>query len=301
MNREDLKEKFRNVFAFPPTPFMPDNLLELNEDGYKRNIRFLIDRGVRAAALCAGTGEIRALSVEEIKRSVKAAIEEARGEFLLVPSLPPNIKQAIEIGRYVEKIGAEAVLVFPPEASEDAILDYYKLLSRYLKIGFMLYPMANRPWSLRLYKKLAEIENVIALKDEISDVAKFEKIVQLIGERVVCICKKDHSTSVMQFYYMVGAQGFCGGTISIVPKYELGIHEAAVNRDWEKMKRLQEKLLPLTQLRARTDPVGLLKAGLDMQGLAGGPVRPPRRNLTEEEKEERKGILQKLGVKIVSA
>jgi len=301
MSREDLKEKFRNVFAFPPTPFMPDNLLELNEDGYRRNIRFLIDSGVRAAALCAGTGEIRALSVEEIKRSVKAAIEEARGEFLLVPSLPPNIKQAIEIGRYVEKIGAEAVLVFPPEASEDAILDYYKLLSRYLKIGFMLYPMATRPWSLRLYKKLAEIENVVALKDEISDVAKFEKIVRLIGDRVVCICKKDHSTSIMQFYYMVGAQGFCGGTIAIVPKYELGIHEAAVNENWEKMRKLQEKLLPLTQLRARTDPVGLLKAGLDLQGLAGGPVRPPRRNLTEKEKEELKKILRELGVKILSA
>jgi len=275
--------------------------LELNEDGYRRNIRFLIDSGVRAAALCAGTGEIRALSVEEIKRSVKAAIEEARGEFLLVPSLPPNIKQAIEIGRYVEKIGAEAVLVFPPEASEDAILDYYKLLSRYLKIGFMLYPMATRPWSLRLYKKLAEIENVVALKDEISDVAKFEKIVRLIGDRVVCICKKDHSTSIMQFYYMVGAQGFCGGTIAIVPKYELGIHEAAVNENWEKMRKLQEKLLPLTQLRARTDPVGLLKAGLDLQGLAGGPVRPPRRNLTEKEKEELKKILRELGVKILSA
>ncbi|RLI06579.1 hypothetical protein DRO22_00565 [Candidatus Bathyarchaeota archaeon] len=301
MSREDLKEKFRNVFAFPPTPFMPDNLLELNEDGYRRNIRFLIDSGVRAAALCAGTGEIRALSVEEIKRSVKAAIEEARGEFLLVPSLPPNIKQAIEIGRYVEKIGAEAVLVFPPEASEDAILDYYKLLSRYLKIGFMLYPMATHPWSLRLYKKLAEIENVVALKDEISDVAKFEKIVRLIGDRVVCICKKDHSTSIMQFYYMVGAQGFCGGTIAIVPKYELGIHEAAVNENWEKMRKLQEKLLPLTQLRARTDPVGLLKAGLDLQGLAGGPVRPPRRNLTEKEKEELKKILRELGVKILSA
>jgi len=301
MDHEELKERFKNVFAFPPTPFMPDNLLELNEDGYRRNIRFLVDNGVRAAALCAGTGEIRALSAEEIKKASKAAIEEAKGECLLVPSLPPNIKQAVEIGKYVEKIGAEAVLVFPPDASEDTILDYHKILARHLEIGFMIYPMANRPWSLKLYKDLAEIDNVVALKDEISDVAKFEKVVNLIGERVICICKKDHSTSVMQFYYMVGAQGYCGGTIAIVPRYELEIHEAAVNGDWEKMRRLQKKILPLTQLRARTDPVGLLKAGLDMQGLAGGPVRPPRRNLTEEEKEELRKILQELGVKIVSA
>jgi dihydrodipicolinate synthase/N-acetylneuraminate lyase len=297
-NREDLMERFRNVFAFPPTPFMPDDLLELNEEGYRRNIRFLVDSGVKAAALCAGTGEIRSLSTEEIKRSAEAAIDEARGDCLLVPSLPPNVKQAVEIGRYVEKIGAEAVLVFPPEAPEDSILDYHRLLSRYLRLGFMVYPMASRPWSLRLYRELAEIENVVAVKDEISDVAKFERIVREIGERVVCICKKDHETSLMRFYYMVGAEGFCGGTIAIVPRYELGIHEAAVKGDWEEMRRLQRRILPLTRLRARTDPVGLLKAGLDLQGLAGGPVRPPRRNLTEKEKEELREILRDLGAKI---
>jgi dihydrodipicolinate synthase/N-acetylneuraminate lyase len=297
-DREELMEKFRNVFAFPPTPFMPDDPLELNEEGYRRNIRFLVDSGVRAAALCAGTGEIRSLSSEEIKRSAEAAIDEAGEDCLLVPSLPPNVKQAVEIGRYVEKVGAEAVLVFPPEASEDMILDYHRLLSRRLGLGFMVYPMASRPWSLRLYRELAEIENVVAVKDEISDVAKFERIVREIGERVVCICKKDHETSVMRFYYMVGAAGFCGGTIAIVPRYELGIHEAAVKEDWEEMRRLQRRLLPLIRLRARTDSVGLLKAGLDLQGLAGGPVRPPRRNLTEKEKEELREILKGLGVRL---
>jgi len=96
-----LGDKFRNVFAFIPTPFMPDNCLELNEKGYRRNVRFLIDSGVRAGVVCAGTGEISSLSVEEIKRASKAAIEEASGDCLLVPSLPPNIKQALEVGTYV--------------------------------------------------------------------------------------------------------------------------------------------------------------------------------------------------------
>ncbi|MDH5439747.1 MAG: dihydrodipicolinate synthase family protein [Candidatus Bathyarchaeota archaeon] len=299
MDREALGDKFRNVFAFIPTPFMPDNYLELNEKGYTRNVRFLIDNGVRAGVVCAGTGEISSLSVEEIKRASKAAIEEASGDCLLVPSLPPNIKQALDVGTYVEKIGAEAVLVFPPRASEEAIVSYHEQLSDHLSVGFMLYPQGAQTWSLKLYEDLAKIENVIALKDEISSVEKFEEIARLIGDSVVCISKKDHSTRVMQFYYMVGAQGFCGGTISIVPKYELGIHEAGIRKDWGKMRELQKQLLPLCLLRARTDGVGLLKAGLDLQGLAGGPVRPPRRDLTSEERQELKVLLEKLGARII--
>lgn len=278
---------------------MPDNYLELDEDGYRRNVRFLIDNGVSAGCVCAATGEMSSVSTDEIKRASKAAVEEAGGECLLVPSLPPNIKEAVDVGEYVEKIGAEAVLIFPPRASEDAILSYHETLSKHLKTGFMLYPQGAQPWSLKLYAKLARIENTIALKDEISDVSRFEEINRLIGERAVCICKKDHSTRLMQFYYMVGAQGFCGGTIAIVPKYELGIHEAAMKKDWEKMSELQKQLLPLCLLRAKTDSVGLLKAGLDLQGLAGGPVRPPRRNPTGEEKQELKALLKKLGVKTI--
>ena len=298
MDNEELKNEFRNVFAFIPTPFKPDNYLELDDEGYRRNVRFLIDNGVRAGCICAGTGEMPSVSTDEIKRASKAAIEEARGNCLLVPSLPPNIKQAVDVGRYAEKIGAEAVLVFPPRASEERILSYHKILADHLKIRFVLYPQHEQPWSLGLYADLAKIENVIALKDEISDVEKFEEITRRIGDRVVCISKKDHNTSVLQFYYMVGAQGYCGGTIAIVPKYELGIHEAAVKKDWEKMKKLQKELLPLSELRARTDAVGLLKAGLDLQGLAGGPVRPPRRDLTKDEKEELKTLLKKMGAKV---
>lgn len=291
-----LKDRFRDVFAFLPTPFMLDDCFELNEDGYTKNVRFLLDNGVKAGIVCAGTGEITSLTTDEIKRASRVALEAAGNELLIVPSLPPNIKRALEIGEYVQNLGAKAVLVFPPRTSEEGIFSYHEFLSNRLNIGFMLFPQKVHPWSLELYEKLTEIDNVVALKDEISDVVKFEKIVQRIGDEVVCICMKDHSTSVMQYYYLAGAQGFCGGTISIVPRYEVGIHRAAVKKDWEAMKELQKQLLPLCLLRARTDSVGLLKTGLDLQGFAGGPVRPPRRDLTDEESEELKKILIRLRV-----
>jgi dihydrodipicolinate synthase/N-acetylneuraminate lyase len=239
------------------------------------------------------------MDVLEVKMATKIAIEEAGDRCLVVPSLPPNYKQALDVGTFAEKMKAKAFLVIPPYAAEEAIISYHEKLSERLNTPFMLYPQENQPWSLDLYKKLAKIENVVALKDEISSVTKFEELVRLIGDKVICISKKDHATRVMQFYYMVGAKGFCGGTIVIAPRYELGIHEAAVNRDWERMRELQKRLLPLCQLRGRTDNVGLLKAGLDLQGLAGGPVRPPRRNLSDEERQELKRLLVQLGIKLV--
>ncbi len=52
----------------------------------------------------------------------------------------------------------------------------------------------------------------------------------------------------------------------------------------------------LERLRARYDDAGMLKATMELIGLAGGPVRPPRADLTAMEQGEIKVELQRLGI-----
>ena len=62
------------------------------------------------------------------------------------------------------------------------------------------------------------------------------------------------------------------------------------------MVELQAQLAPLERLRARYDDAGMLKATMEWIGLAGGPVRPPRVELTAIEREKIEMELQRLGV-----
>jgi len=67
-------------------------------------------------------------------------------------------------------------------------------------------------------------------------------------------------------------------------------------RDWPRMITLQEELAPLENLRSRFDDAAMLKATMDLMGLAGGPVRPPRMDVTDADRAEIKSELERLGI-----
>ena len=62
------------------------------------------------------------------------------------------------------------------------------------------------------------------------------------------------------------------------------------------MVELQDQLAPLERLRSRFDDAGMLKATMELIGLAGGPVRPPRVDLSTEEREQVACELKHLGI-----
>ncbi|MXW79451.1 MAG: hypothetical protein F4Z57_10805 [Gemmatimonadetes bacterium] len=62
------------------------------------------------------------------------------------------------------------------------------------------------------------------------------------------------------------------------------------------MIELQEQLAPLERLRSRFDDAGMLKTTMELMGLAGGAVRPPRINVPPTGREAIKQELQRLGV-----
>ena len=55
---------------------------------------------------------------------------------------------------------------------------------------------------------------------------------------------------------------------------------------------------PIEDLRTQFGDVSLLKAGLDLVGLAGGPARPPRVNVPENARQALSKELTGLGVEL---
>ena len=62
------------------------------------------------------------------------------------------------------------------------------------------------------------------------------------------------------------------------------------------MIELQEQLAPLERLRSRFDDAGMLKTTMELMGLAGGAVRPPRINVPSAGREAIQQELQRLGI-----
>src|SRR6267142_741104 len=84
----------------------------------------------------------------------------------------------------------------------------------------------------------------------------------------------------------------------IAPKLSLKIHELGSQNDLVPLNELMAKyVIPHYALRARRKgyEVSVVKAQMDILGMAGGPVRPPLVNVTDEEMSELRTMLESWG------
>ena len=63
------------------------------------------------------------------------------------------------------------------------------------------------------------------------------------------------------------------------------MHEAAMRCDWDALATLQAEVAPLERVRSVFDDTAIVKTAMDLMGLSGGAVRPPRRNLDDRGRE----------------
>ncbi|MEM2876235.1 MAG: dihydrodipicolinate synthase family protein [Candidatus Bathyarchaeia archaeon] len=295
-----MKRKLKGVFTFLTTPFKKEDYMELDEDGLRKNVRFLSRMGIHVLVPCGGTGEIYSLTPDECKRVVDIVAGE-KGDSALVPGVPSGIKVAIEVAKHAEAAGADAVLVFPPQAaSENGLYNYYKRVAGSVDIGIMPYILGGLEDVVmrnpNFIKRLTEIENVIAFKYESADLWTLGKLMNIAGENIAFICGPNFSARVSECYFRLGASGFTDGISNFAPQLPMNLYECGVNGRWDEFKEVEEKLAKLTDLRSRAGSTAFVKAALDMVGLTGGSVRPPLTPISSEYREELEKLLSELNL-----
>lgn len=300
MFTDELRSRLKNVHAYATTPFK-DDVLELDLDGFTRNLEFMIERGVQVIVVGGGTGEINALSPPEQELLAQTALTVAGKRALIIPGLPGNLRQAAELAPRYEKMGARVALGMAPFVRDlvpddlEGVFQHYRLLGQ--TSGLALLPYNTQAWSADFFERLAEIDQIIGVKDPCFFPHNLFRAIRRLGDRFVWIGNKRHDPGVLHFRFQAGIDGFTAGFINFAPRFELELFQAAQRRDWERMILLQEQLAPLERLRSQRGD-GLIKAALDLVGLAGGPVRPPRTNAPPDVREDLAVELQKLGLEI---
>ena len=80
-----------------------------------------------------------------------------------------------------------------------------------------------------------------------------------------------------------GAAGWVSGVVDVLPAQSVRLWELCLAGDLPTARDLYAELLPLARLDMTPKLVQYFKAALDELGLGGGPCRPPRLPLTEDE------------------
>ena len=281
-----LRDRLKTVHAYAVTPFRSDDVLSVNEEGFAGNLDFLVQAGLRVINVGGGTGEIDALTNSELARIAEVALATVGDRALITPTLPGNTGAAVELARRYRDMGARVCLAMAPYQrygipdDPQGIVNHLRMIEQHVP-ALGLLPYNTQGWSLDIFERLAEVDAVVGVKDPCFDDHPLFRAIQRLGDRFVWIGNKRHDPGVLHLRYQAGIEGFTAGFINFLPQAELELEAQARVGDWDAMITGQRRLAPLELLRNKFGDA-TIKTGLDLVGLCGGRVRPPRTDMSDE-------------------
>jgi 4-hydroxy-tetrahydrodipicolinate synthase len=165
------------------------------------------------------------------------------------------------------------------------LFEHFSAVNSVIDIPIMFYNYPGRTgvdMLPDLIQRLAELENIQYVKESTGDVTRVSEIIHGCGERIRVFCGCD--TLALESF-CVGAVGWVGGMVNVLPKehvrlFELAFQEANVLAAREPYYRL---LSTLSLAEGGGKYTQFVKAGCE---LTGHPVGPPRRPLLPATSEE---------------
>ncbi|MHB8618611.1 MAG: dihydrodipicolinate synthase family protein [Chloroflexota bacterium] len=283
---DELRARLPGVIAFPCTPFTEH--LELDESAFRRNLRMLVDSGIKIVLVAGGTGELYSLTPTECVRLYLAAVEECRGKAMVIGGVGFGSAIARDLAREAEQAGVDGILMLPPyygEAEPKGLVAYYSHIAAATSLGVFPYARNWARLSPDMLAELARVPNVVAFKDGQGDLRLWAQLRARIGERLVWL--GGVGDDLVDLYFAAGAQGFTSSMANLDPRIALNLYAAASSGDLVGARAIiTHKVLPIYEIRTRGRgyEVSVMKAAMDLLGLAGGPVRPPLVDCTAEER-----------------
>ncbi len=189
----DRQPRYRGLFPVVPTPFTDDG--ELDIDGQKRIVDFMIDAGSDGLCILANYSEQFSLADDERDLLTRTVLEHVAGR---VPVIVTTSHYATRIcvarSRRAQAMGAAMVMVMPPyhgatfRVGEPGIRSFFQQLSDAIDIPIMIQdaPVAGTPLSASFLAQLAtDIDQLAYFKIEVpGTAAKLRELIRLGGAAI---------------------------------------------------------------------------------------------------------------------
>ncbi len=290
--------RFGRVLTAMATPFTADGALDV--DGAQRLARHLLDNGTDTLVVAGTTGESPTLTAEE-KSRLWTAVVEAAGDprRVMAGTSTYSTAESVELTQLAEKAGAGALLLVSPyynRPPQAGLVAHFTAIARSTALPCMLYNVPSRTACLievPTLVRLAELDNVVAVKDAVGDMAAASRLYRETGGALEMYSGDDKNLLPLLAVGGVGVVSVLSHLVGpaiqeLVAAFERGDNAVALD--------LHLRHLALFEGAFATSSPILLKAALNLLGLPGGPLRPPLVDATPEQVDFMRGLLADLGL-----
>ena len=271
--------KFEGTYVAMVTPFDKDQ--NIDEEGFRSNINYLIDQGVDGLVGAGTTGESATLTHDEHQKVIEILVDEVDGRVQTVAGTGSNsTSEAISLTKFSADAGVDAALLITPyynKPQQHALVNHYSTVAGACDIPIIAYNVPSRTGSdiaVETAVELAKIEGVDALKEASGSVDKVSDIY-----RALCREGLEDDLDILS--------GEDSLTLPLMAVGATGVISASANA----FELHYEMLDVIRALFIESNPVPV-KTAMNLMGLPSGPLRQPLCEMLDDDLEILKKALK---------
>lgn len=277
------------------TPF--DAQGNFDEESYRQLIEFQIENGTDVIVPCGTTGESATLDYAEHDQVIKTCIEQVNKRIPILAGTGSNATaEAIAISQHAKEMGADGVLLVAPyynKPSQEGLYQNFKAIAENVALPQVLYNVPGRTGVNMVAEttvRLAEISNIVAIKEASGDVTQASEIIARAGDKIDVLSGDDFLTLPLM---ACGAKGVISVTANIMPKQVKSMVLAVQENRWDDARKLHLQLLDAHQaMFLESNPVPV-KTAAALMGKCRVDVRLPLVAMQENTLEKLQAVLRK--------
>jgi 4-hydroxy-tetrahydrodipicolinate synthase len=269
------------------TPLRADGAVD--GDRFRELASFLVDNGSDGVVVCGTTGESPTLSDEEKLALFAAAVETVGDRATVIAGAATyDTAHSVHLTREATRLGVDGILVVTPyynKPPQRAIVRHFEEIAAATHLPLVAYNIPGRVVvniESPTIERLAEIENVVAVKQALDDPEQARFIAE--ETRLDLYSGDDPNTFA---FLELGAVGVVSVTAHLWGPQIAAMIRRHREGDVEGARAIHEELQPSYDLlRIQTNPIPI-KAALNLTGHEVGGYRLP---MVEPDEQELAGI-----------
>ncbi len=281
------------------TPFTPNG--DVDDAVYRRLARRQVDAGVHILVPCGTTGEAPTLTPAEKRRLVEIALEEAKGNALVLAGAGGyDTREVIHCVAEMQRIGADGILSVTPyynRPTQEGLFQHYRAIAESTSLPIVLYNVPGRtgcniePATLL---RLAAIDNIVGVKEASGNITQIAEICRSVPANFVVLSGDDALTLPLM---ALGGRGIISVASNERPAEMVEMVEAVERGDFALARTLNNQLMPLMQINFVESSPGPVKFAMAEMGLCDAVYRLPMVPVSRASQEKIRTVLEGLTMK----
>ena len=283
---------FNGIITPIVTPFNRDKAQSINYQAAHVLIDKLISAGVSGIFALGSNGEFHVLTHAEKIAFVKAVVQYVDHRVPVFAGAGAcSTSETIALSHEMEAAGADALSIINPyfiRPQDDELFDFYRDVAASVDLPVIMYNIPkNTGYNIpvNVVRKLAEIDNIVGIKDSSGDVDLIRKYQEVATDnKFQVLIGSDSKISVA---YKMGVKAAIAATSNLIPNVLVNLDRALKDGNDQEAEKLQKSIDVLrSALKLGTVPA-VLKRSVELANIANvGPARKPVRETTTQVDQE---------------